>query len=179
MSDLKTITEENPDHTDDADQCRVCFEKEGIKRQKNFLVPCLCSGSIKYIHQSCWEACGYLCNTCKFPPKRVYEKLALKFIHEGLALQVDNYENKLYRLYDQYISIPLTLFLFEIYMNHVQYFKTACRIRQVTYLWLAFSLALSIYNCKSLIYGNFKLVFNKLSQNFQSRAYVRRISVRS
>jgi hypothetical protein len=59
-------------------QCRFCLEDD---TQTNLIVPCLCKGSAKYVHESClskWyekkPESGYKCSSCMFIYKRSYPK---------------------------------------------------------------------------------------------------------
>jgi hypothetical protein len=57
----------------DIPQCRICLEEN--KDKSRFIVPCLCTGSSKYVHRNCldeWRSQNpngdnfKRCNTCKF-----------------------------------------------------------------------------------------------------------------
>ncbi|KAK0429112.1 hypothetical protein QR680_011201 [Steinernema hermaphroditum] len=63
---------------DDGPSCRVCY---GDESDGPLFSPCRCSGSLKYIHQSCWARaakyghCNPECNVCGYECKFVVKKI--------------------------------------------------------------------------------------------------------
>ncbi len=77
-------------------QCRVCLEDE---REENLISPCVCQGSVKYIHNACllrWYTLnpetGLLCGICKTECAHEYEKPPEmeipEWIHDRLRVHV-------------------------------------------------------------------------------------------
>ncbi|RWS17032.1 hypothetical protein B4U79_17847 [Dinothrombium tinctorium] len=68
--------------------CRICLRRE---QRHNLITPCLCRGSLRYVHGLClkqwilWSAC-YKCEICKAPfiGLRLYrhENSLLSFLRE-------------------------------------------------------------------------------------------------
>ena len=68
-------------------ECRICYEDDS---KEPLIVPCSCSGSMKYIHTSCLQKWfmhtqNTMCNVCKqpFEVKRTKTQDTIKFLLES------------------------------------------------------------------------------------------------
>lgn len=127
-------------------ECRICFESEGTGR---FLQPCLCSGTMKYIHQSCWKHCGYICATCKFPSRDVYEERALEFLRNGLEISQHTPTES---AFFNFVTIPTGLFRLQRLLKILCYHQTAWCAGNFAYLWIGTTSMYTIFTfSKSLL----------------------------
>jgi hypothetical protein len=66
-------------------RCRICWETS-MNANQEFLSPCLCKGTMQYVHISCWEACQCYCNTCFYPPKSIESSQLKRALERGVIV---------------------------------------------------------------------------------------------
>ena len=94
-------------------QCRICFEEDDII---NMITPCLCSGSVKYVHLDCLNEWREItrnieakknCLVCKFD--YVFESMPTLYFHKILSF----FEYNLIIFSSLHYCLFLPLFIFD------------------------------------------------------------------
>ncbi len=97
--------------------CRVCWEGKGELGE--FISPCKCKGTIKWVHKECWRdatsciACGYRKKVARVKRHRI----ALDDWHarwrarRGLLVQEDPFDRRYDRMFRDFDDVDKDLFM--------------------------------------------------------------------